>query len=74
MHVTALQNAVLAAFTTDKPCHRKARRPPTPAALVEAEHLRSSTSGPPGVRRHDDEVVVDLRRWAQAAQSRKVAP
>ena len=74
MHVTALQNAVLAAFTTDKPCHRKARRPPTPAALVEAEHLRSSTSGPPGVRGHDDEVVVDLRRWAKAAQSRKVAP
>jgi hypothetical protein len=70
VHVTALETAVLAAFTTGRPCHRKARRPPTPAALAEAEQLRSSGSQPSA----DDEVVVDLQRWADAAQARRVAP
>lgn len=78
VHVTALQTAVLAAFTTSKPCHRKARRPPTPAALAEAEHLRSSRTGSgssqPHDDRHNDEVVVDLARWAAAAEDRRVAP
>ena len=68
VHVTALQTAVLAAFTTGKPCHRKARRPPTPAALAQAEHLRSSSD------LESDDVVVDLRRWADAAADRRVAP
>lgn len=68
VHVTALQTAVLAAFTTGKPCHRKARRPPTPAALAQAEHLRSANHPEP------DDVVVDLRRWAKAAADRRVAP
>ncbi len=71
VHVTALQTAVLAAFNTDKPCHRKTRRPPTAAALAEAEHLSSNRTRQP---HHDDEVVVDLRRYADAAQSRRVAP
>jgi len=73
VHVTALETAVLAAFSTDKPCHRKARRPPTVAALAEAEHLLSkgSRSYLDGL---DDEVVVDLRRYADAAESRRVAP
>lgn len=70
VHVTALETAVLAAFSTGKPCHRKARRPPTPAALAEAEHLSRNRSRPPG----DDEVVVDLRRYADAAENRRVAP
>ena len=78
VHVTALQTAVLAAFTTSKPCHRKARRPPTPAALAEAEHLRSNGTGSgcsqPHDDRHNDEVVVDLARWAAAAEDRRVAP
>lgn len=70
VHVTALETAVLAAFTTDKRCHRKARRPPSPAALVEAEHLSGNGSRPP----RDDDVVVDLHRYADAAQTRRVAP
>ena len=73
VHVTALETAVLAAFTTGKPCHLKARRPPTTAALAQAEHLRSN-----GSSRHDnrdnDDVVVDLQRGADAAQTRRVAP
>lgn len=70
VHVAALQTAVLAAFTTGKPCHRRARRPPTPAALAEAEHLRSNRSSGD----HDGEVVIDLARWAAAAEQRRVAP
>jgi transposase len=68
VHVTALQTAVLAAFDTGKPCHRKARRPPSPAALAEAEQLRSSS------RPDEREVVVDLARYAQAALARQAAP
>ncbi len=70
VHVAALQTAVLAAFTTDKPCHRKARRPPSPAALAEAEHLRGGDHRD----ERDREVVVDLAIWAAAAQIRQVAP
>ena len=70
VHVTALETAVLAAFATGRPCHRKARRPPTQEALAEAEQLRNNGSH----RSADDEVVVDLQRWADAAQARRVAP
>ncbi len=64
VHVTALETAVLAAFDSSKPCARKVRRPPTPAALAEAEHLRSP-------RQDEREVVVDLARYAQAARDRQ---
>ena len=71
VHVTALETAVLAAFDTAKPCARKVRRPPTAAALAEAEHLAHQLRG-----QHADEreVVVDLARYAQAARLRQVAP
>ena len=67
VHVTALETAVLAAFDSSTPCPRKVRRPPTPAALAEAEHLRG--------HQHPDEreVVVDLSRYAQAARQRQEA-
>lgn len=71
VHVTALQTAVLAAFNTAKPCHRKARRPPSPAALAEAEHLEQLRNPGPDP---DREVVVDLRTWERAAHTRQVAP
>jgi len=70
-HVTALQTAVLAAFNTAKPCHRKARRPPSVAALTEAEHLEQLRDPGPDP---DREVVVDLRTWERAARTRQVAP
>jgi len=69
LHVTALETAVLAAFSTGKPCHRKARRPPSPAALAHAEQLRGSSNP-----ERDRAVVVDLDRWARAARTRQVAP
>jgi hypothetical protein len=67
-----LQTAVLAAFDTSRPCPRKVRRPPTPAALAEAEQLRAGRGG--GGRDLGREVVVDLAVWAQAARGRQVAP
>jgi hypothetical protein len=38
-HRVALETAVLAAFTTARPCDRKANRPPGPVALAEAARL-----------------------------------
>ena len=60
-HVTALERAVLAAFTSTRPCHRKARKPPSAAALAEAARLR----GTPGPAQR---VVIDLAAYAAAAQ------
>ena len=71
VHVTALQSAVLAAFNTAKPCHRKARRPPSVAALAEAEHLEQLRNPGPDP---DRQVVVDLSTWERAAHNRQVAP
>lgn len=56
-HAIALGKAVLAAFTTTKPCHRKTNRPPTDAARQLAAGI---TGTPPG-----DAVVIDLERWAE---------
>ena len=71
VHVTALESAVLAAFDSGKPCGRKVRRPPSAAALAEAEHLAEQLRGQHAGER---EVVVDLARYAQAARLRQVAP
>jgi transposase len=60
-HVAALERAVLAAFTSTRPCHRKARKPPSAAALAEAARLR----GTPGPAQR---VVIDLATYAAAAQ------
>ena len=52
----ALEKAVLAAFSTDRPCDRKANRPPGVAALAEASRLL----GPDG-----RDVIIDLARYAE---------
>jgi transposase len=59
-HARMLEQAVLDAFTTDKPCRRKANRPPSERALEQAARLRD----------HDDgrAVVVDLEDYAQIAR------
>ncbi len=54
-----LEQAVLAAFTTDKPCRRKANRPPGDAALTHAACLAGRDAGA---------VVVDLEAYAQIAR------
>jgi transposase len=70
-HVQALTTAVLAAFTTGKPCQRKTRRPPSAAALAHARTLSGAGGGTSPLGRA---VVVDLAVWAQAARTRQVAP
>jgi transposase len=58
-HARLLEQAVLDAFTTNKPCRRKANRPPGPAALTAAARLQGQGAG--------GGVVVDLDRYAQIA-------
>ena len=59
-HAQLLEQAVLTAFTTDKPCRRKANRPPGHAALGQAARLRGHDEG--------GAVVVDLEDYAQIAR------
>lgn len=54
-HHTALERVVLSAFTTDRPCDRKANRPPGPEALAAAAALLGDEGRP---------VVVDLTVYA----------
>ncbi len=65
-HVTALNTAVLAAFTTDAPHRRKQRIPPSPAALAAAEALRPSANSTGEHAR----TVIDLATYAAAAAGR----
>ena len=55
VHQAALEHQVLAAFTTDPPCRRKANRPPGEAARDEAAKLLAGFE--------DDEVVVSLAAY-----------
>ncbi|MFQ1004418.1 IS21/IS408/IS1162 family transposase [Modestobacter sp. SSW1-42] len=66
-HVTALETAALAAFTTAAPHRRKQRIPPGPAAQAAADHLREKTTATapdPG------RVVIDLAAYDRAARGR----
>ena len=54
-HHAALEAAVLGAFTTARPCDRKANRPPGPGALAEAARLLGTDGR---------DVVVDLAAYA----------
>ncbi|SHU72593.1 transposase [Mycobacteroides abscessus subsp. abscessus] len=68
-HVIALEQAVLSAFSTAKPCTHKTRRPPSAAALHEADRLR-------GVEQNDpaQKVVIDLAVYAATAARLSVVP
>jgi transposase len=59
-HAAMLEQAVLAAFTTDHACRRKANRPPGPHALAELARLTGHDQ-PPG-------AVVSLADYQQLAQ------
>jgi len=69
-HVTALNAAALAAFTTAGPHRGKERRPPTTAARAEADRLRTRTNSPDRPGDQERDVVVDLARYATAAAGR----
>jgi transposase len=58
-HHRALERVVLSAFTTERPCDRKANRPPGPEALAAAAALLGNEGQP---------VVVDLAAYAELAQ------
>jgi len=60
-HAAALERVVLAAFTTKRPCQRKANRPPGPQAQAAAHQLSL-------LQTSDGEVTVDLDRYAELAR------
>lgn len=60
-HHAALERVVLSAFSTDRPCDRKANRPPGPEALAAAARLLGSEGRP---------VVVDLAGYAELVEVR----
>jgi hypothetical protein len=68
-HVAALEKAVLGAFTTDRPCTHKTRRPPSSAALAEAARLRGLDATGPAAH-----VVIDLSAYAATAARLDRAP
>jgi transposase len=57
-HHAALERVVLSAFSTDRPCDRKANRPPGTEALAAAAALLGTEGRP---------VVVDLAAYADLA-------
>lgn len=61
-HVIALEQAALAAFSTDRPCTHKTRRPPSAAALAEAARLRGLSATGPAAH-----VVIDLSAYVATA-------
>lgn len=65
-HAAGLEQAVLCAFTTHKPCARKQNRPPGQAALAAAAVLRGEQ--PPTAGDDGGGVVIDLERYAQLAE------
>ena len=62
-HRQALENAVLAAFTTRRPCRRKENRPPSPAAKAIAAQIRGAGDLVPAA-----DVIVSLERYQALAQ------
>lgn len=59
-HRAELEFVVLSAFTTERPCERKANRPPGSQARAEAAKLLSGLGA---------EVVIDLARYGELADT-----
>jgi transposase len=62
-HVIALEQAVLSSFSDRAPCRSKVRRPPSEAALAQAELLREKQATGSTAER----VVIDLSHYAAVA-------
>jgi len=62
-HTKALENVVLAAFSTDRPCRRKVNRPPTDTALALAAELLGDRGADP---------VIDLDVYRRAIDGQDV--
>ena len=68
-HVTALEHAVLAAFTDRAPCRAKTRRPPSEAARAEAARITGAAPAAAGG------VAAAGSRWARSvARSSSTSP
>lgn len=63
-HTTALENVVLGAFSSDRPCKRKLNRPPTDAALALAADLLGEVGLDP---------VIDLDIYRRAIEGEETA-
>ena len=64
-HKAALEHVVLAEFSTDPPCRRKANRPPGEGARAEAAKLLAGFE--------DDEVVVSLAAYQSIVEHMSAA-
>ena len=60
-HVAALTKVVLANFSDRDPCRRKTRRPPSAAALAEAERIRRDRS----CLGDGEHVVIDFTDYVE---------
>lgn len=58
-HTAALENVVLGAFTTDRPCKRKVNRPPSDAALALAAEITGNAGRVPVIDLTVYQRVVD---------------
>jgi len=73
-HVTALERAVLAEFSTATTCARKQRRPASPAALADAAALHSSVGLTPARAGSTVESGVDPALLRDSPRSRGEHP
>jgi transposase len=75
-HVVALERLVLAGHDTRTPHRRKERIPPGTQALAAAEILRSrrQPTDPLNAAAAAAEVVIDLTKYAHAAEGRNTLP
>jgi transposase len=64
-HVTALRKVALGNLADRQPCRAKTRRPPSEAALAEAEAIRRARAGDLSDGEH---VVVDFAAYAEATR------
>lgn len=69
-HVIALERAVLSSFSDRAPCKTKVRKPPSAAALAEAERLREG----PAAGSSAERVVIDLNHYAAVADRLRSVP
>lgn len=69
-HVVALERKVLESFSDRAPCKSKVRRPPSEAALAEAERLRDRQATGSTAER----VVIDLSHYAAVADRLRSVP
>ncbi|MEU9290268.1 helix-turn-helix domain-containing protein [Streptomyces sp. NPDC048275] len=69
-HVVALERKVLESFSDRAPCKSKVRRPPSEAALDEAERLRDRQATGSTAER----VVIDLSHYAAVADRLRSVP